>query len=103
MVIDTHAHIIHQKFVEEIRAGKYSPALSIEAGEKWEVLLTRTRVLGKERVHHNPLPRQIYDIEIRLKDMDASGVDRQILSVVPTCTYYGLDAGVVPRDRCFLQ
>jgi len=94
MIIDTHAHIAHQGFIEDVRKGKYGPTLSIEKGKKWELLVTRSRILGQERVHRNPLPSRVYDVEARLKDMDATGVDRQILSVVPPCMYYNLDAGL---------
>ncbi len=94
MVIDTHAHIAHQDFIEDVRAGKYGPALSIEPGKKWELLVTRSHILGRERIHRNPLPRRVYDVETRLKDMNAAGVARQILSVVPPCMYYTLDAGL---------
>jgi len=94
MIIDTHAHIAPPDFIKDVRAGKYGPALSIEPGEKWELLVTRSAILGRERVHRNPLPRRVYDVESRLKDMDAAGVDRQILSVVPPCMYYTLDAGL---------
>ena len=56
--------------------------------------MTRTRVSGRERLHRNPLPSRVYDLELRFKDMEDTGVDRQILSVVPPCMYYGLDAGL---------
>ena len=94
MVIDPHAHILPRNFIEDVRAGKFGPALSIEPGGKWELLITRGRVLGKDRVHRNPLPVRTYDVDLRLKDMDATGVDRQILSVVPPCMYYSFDAGL---------
>ena len=94
MVIDPHAHILPVQFIADVRAGKFGPDLFIEQGTKWELLMTRNRVFGRERVHRNPLPSRVYDIELRLKDMDATGVDRQILSVVPPCMYYGLDAGL---------
>lgn len=94
MAIDPHAHIIDEGFINSVRAGKFGPALSIEPGKNWELLITRNRVLGKERLHRNPLPRQAFDIGMRLKDMDAAGVERQILSVVPPTMYYGLDIGL---------
>jgi aminocarboxymuconate-semialdehyde decarboxylase len=94
MVIDIHAHIAHEDFIKDVRAGKYGPSLSIEPGNKWELLVTRNCLLGQERVHRNPLPRRVYDLDMRLKDMDATGVDRQVLSVVPPCMYYTLDAGL---------
>jgi hypothetical protein len=42
LVIDTHAHIVPEAFVEDVRAGKFGPVLSIERGPKWEVLVTRS-------------------------------------------------------------
>ncbi|MEW6332673.1 MAG: amidohydrolase family protein [Thermodesulfobacteriota bacterium] len=94
MVIDPHAHVLPEAFIRAVRAGEFGPDLFIEQSSKWELLMTRNQVLGRERVHRNPLPSRVYDIELRLKDMDDTGVDRQILSVVPPCMYYGLDAGL---------
>ena len=94
LVIDTHAHIVPEEFVEDVRAGKFGTALSIERGPKWEMFVTRSAVLSEERVHRNPLPRETYDVGLRLRHMDATGVERQILSVVPPCFYYNLDAGL---------
>ena len=94
MVIDPHALILPHTFIADVRAGKFGPSLSIEPGSKWELLITRSRILGKDRLHRNPLPVRTYDVALRLLDMDATGVDRQILSVVPPCMYYSLDAGL---------
>jgi len=91
MIIDAHAHIVSAAFIEDVRAGKFSPSLCIEPGKSWELLVTKYHVQGQERIHRNPLPRETYDIDLRLEHMDAMGVDRQILSVVPPCTYYSLD------------
>jgi hypothetical protein len=88
MVIDPHAHILPRNFIEDVRTGKFGPALSIEPGSKWELLITRGRILGKDRVHRNPLPVRTYDVDLRLKDMDATGVDRQILSVISSATLW---------------
>ncbi len=91
MVTDPHAHIIPEGFVEDVRSGKFGPALSVEQGPKYEILVTKSTVLSEERVHKNPLPRETYDVELRLQQMTAMGVERQILSVVPPCFYYTLD------------
>jgi aminocarboxymuconate-semialdehyde decarboxylase len=91
MVIDPHAHIVSEPFINKVRAGKFGPSLSIEQGKPWELLITRYKERGQERIHRNPLPRETYDVDLRLEHMDAMGVDRQILSVVPPCTYYGVD------------
>ncbi len=103
MVIDPHAHVLPTTFIEDVRAGKFGPTLSIEQGKKWELLVTRTRISGRERLHRNPLPSQVYDIEQRLKDMAATGVDRQVLSVVPPCMYYGVDAGLAKEIAASLN
>ena len=92
LVIDPHAHIIPQSFIDEVRARKFGSSISIEQGEKWELLVSRTTVLGVERAHRDPLPRETWDVEMRLQDMKNMGVDKQILSVVPPISNYGLDA-----------
>jgi len=68
-------HILPTTFIEDVRAGKFGPDLFIEQGKKWELLMTRNRVFGRERVHRNSPSSRVYDIELRLKDMDATGVD----------------------------
>ena len=81
MIIDPHAHISPVSWIEEVRAGRFGPGISIEPGDKWEMLVTKSTVLGKERIHHNPLPRETYDVELRLSHMEQMGVEKQILSV----------------------
>lgn len=94
MVIDPHAHIAPLSFIEDVRRGRFGRSISIEQGKKWELLVSRTTILGQERVVPNPLPRESFDMALRLKDMKRTGVDMQILSVVPPMTYYALDAGL---------
>lgn len=65
MVIDSHAHIVPEGFVKEVRFGKFGPAFSIQKGLKWELLLTRSTLFGQERVDRVPLPRETFDIELR--------------------------------------
>ncbi|MEE9257768.1 MAG: amidohydrolase family protein, partial [bacterium] len=94
MIIDPHAHIAPQEFIDDVRAGKFAPSLTIEPGEKWDLLVTKSAVLGQERVHKNPLPKETYDLDLRLQHMKDMGVDRQILSVIPPGFYYAIDAGL---------
>ena len=94
IVIDPHAHIAPLSFIEDVRRGRFGRSISIEQGKKWELLVSRTTILGQERVVPNPLPRESFDMALRLKDMKRTGVDMQILSVVPPMTYYALDAGL---------
>lgn len=94
MVIDPHAHIAPENFIEDVRKKRFGPAVTIEKGEPWELLVVKSNILGQERVHKNPLPRETYDVALRLKDMKKQGVDIQILSVAPPMTHYALDAGL---------
>lgn len=95
MIIDPHAHIAPESFIEDARRGRFGGTVTIEAGDPWEQLVTRSVVLGEERVHKNPLPKETYDVEMRLSDMaNNQNVDMQILSVVPPMTHYALDAGL---------
>ncbi len=94
MIIDPHAHISPESFIEDVRKKRFGKAVTIEKGKPWELLVTRTKILGKERVHKNPLPKETYDVGLRLKGMKKQNVDMQILSVVPPMTYYALDKGL---------
>lgn len=94
MIIDPHTHIAPESFIENVRRKRFGEAVTIETGKPWELLVVKSTILGQERVHKNPLPRETYDLDLRLKDMKKQGVDLQILSVVPTMTHYNLDAGL---------
>lgn len=94
MIIDPHAHIAPESFIEDVRNRRFGSAVTIEKGEPWEHLVVRSTVLGQKRVHRNPLPKDAYDVKLRLKGMKKQGVDLQILSVVPPMTHYALDAGL---------
>ena len=94
MIIDPHAHISPANFIDDVRKKRFGKAVTIKKGKPWEFLVTRTTILGKERVHVNPLPKETYDVGLRLKGMKKQNVDMQILSVVPPMTYYALDKGL---------
>jgi aminocarboxymuconate-semialdehyde decarboxylase len=93
-IIDAHAHMAPEDFIKEVRAGKFKPGLFIEKGPKWELLATKSKILNKERISHTPLPKETYDLELRLQQMKQMGVDKQILSIVPPMMYYTLDVGL---------
>ncbi|MBT3352631.1 MAG: amidohydrolase family protein [Nitrospinaceae bacterium] len=94
MIIDPHAHISPESFIDDVRKKRFGKSVTIRKGKPWEFLVTRTKILGKERVHVNPLPKETYDVSLRLKGMKKQNVDMQILSVVPPMTYYALDKGL---------
>jgi len=91
VIIDPHAHVAPEGFIADVRKKRFGKAVSIEKGKPWELLVTRSKVLGVDRVHKNPLPVGTYDIVQRLKGMKKQNVDMQILSVVPPMTHYALD------------
>ena len=86
MIIDPHAHIAPESFIEDVRKKRFGKAVTIEKGRPWELLVVRSKILGQERVHKNPLPKEAYDVDLRLKGMKKQGVDMQVLSVVPPMT-----------------
>jgi aminocarboxymuconate-semialdehyde decarboxylase len=93
MIIDPHAHIAPESFIEDARKKRFGNAVAIEKGKPGELLVIRSKVLGRERILKGPLPKSIYDIDLRLKGMKKQGVDIQILSVLPRMmTGYSLDA-----------
>ncbi|MFC1491233.1 amidohydrolase family protein [Nitrospinota bacterium] len=94
MIIDSHAHIVPEAFVESVRAGRFGAALSIEQGPQWELLVIKSSAEGDAREFKNALPKETFDVGMRLKHMAAMGVDRQILSIVPPAMGYGLDAAL---------
>lgn len=93
MVIDPHAHIVSEEFIKDVKAGRFGPALSIEQGKKWEILVTKSTGTGQGHGSRGPLPKELHVLDMRLKDMDSMGVDRQILSVFPGCLCYRMETG----------
>lgn len=83
-VIDAHAHLISVTAVE---------ALRIELPEHAPVFVDRPQGRFLEyptgRVS-GPLPQGMFDVAVRLADMDAVGVDVQVLSPNPPQFGYGL-------------
>ena len=85
MHIDMHAHFIPRNCLDAVdSAGRhYGP--TIVADEKGQ---ERVTVRGQDRI---PMTRQYWDPEARIKDMDATGVDVQVLSPMPSLLYYNLE------------
>src|SRR5262249_44978851 len=86
--IDTHAHILSEETMRLIgqEAPKVAPKLTPIDGE-FAVL----EVAGQP---YRPFPRGGWDMERRLKDMDFSEVDMQVLSNTPQTFLYNQDASL---------
>jgi len=86
--IDTHAHILNDETMRLIakEAPKLAPVLKDPKAE------VTTLTVGNTPYH--PFIRGGWDIERRLKDMDDTLVDVQVLSATPQTYYYDQEASV---------
>jgi aminocarboxymuconate-semialdehyde decarboxylase len=85
-VIDAHAHMISTEAIETLRheMPDYAPAFETRASGQY-LVYPNGRVSG-------PLPAGMFDLDVRLADMDGTGVDVQLLSPNPPQFAYALDA-----------
>jgi aminocarboxymuconate-semialdehyde decarboxylase len=86
--IDTHTHILTQE----------TAALLRKAAPKIPVTITpddaESAALDVGGVLYRPFPTGGFDIARRLRDMDAAGVDVQVLSATPQTYLYNQDAAL---------
>jgi aminocarboxymuconate-semialdehyde decarboxylase len=84
--IDTHTHILTDETMRLLakEAPKLAPRLTAYDDENGE--------LDVAGVPYRPFPRGGWDIERRLQDMDAAGVDEHLLSATPQTYYSDQDA-----------
>jgi aminocarboxymuconate-semialdehyde decarboxylase len=87
--IDVHAHIIPESVFGLLK--KESPRVAPEFSEQSDGSLIMT-IDGK--VVQNPMPREIFDVDMRLRDMDANNVDMQVLSNNTALFFYHEDAAL---------
>ncbi len=86
MIIDVHTHFLSRDCWDAIdKNGRhYSPTI-VTSPEGEELMVVKG-------INRGPIARQMWDPEKRIKDMDAAGVDIQLLSASPPLIYYDLDA-----------
>ncbi len=85
MHIDIHAHFVPRDCFDVVDSAgrRYGPNISTnEKGQDTQF------VDGKKT---GGVSRKFWDLETRIKDMDAQGVDIQLLSVLPRLSYYDLE------------
>jgi aminocarboxymuconate-semialdehyde decarboxylase len=86
--IDTHAHILSEETMRLI--GKEAPKVA----PKLTPIDDEFAVLEVAGTPYRPFPRGGWDMERRLKDMDFSEVDIQVLSNTPQTFLYNQDASL---------
>lgn len=82
--IDCHTHVLTEEAIRLLakQSPKVAPKLT-NIGARGGTL----EIEGK--VVQHPLPREIWDLSLRLRDMDANGVDVQVLSPNVFTFFYG--------------
>jgi aminocarboxymuconate-semialdehyde decarboxylase len=80
MVIDVHAHLYPRAFMEALAAGGPPHGVSLTGDAP--------PVLCFEGIRFWSYTRAFHDVDARLAQMDAAGVDRQYLSLGPPMVYW---------------
>lgn len=84
-VIDTHAHILTEDMMRAMRAE------APEIGPSLSEIDAEGAVLRVGEIVQRPFPRGGWDLERRFADLDANGIDLQVVSVCPQTFLYDLE------------
>jgi aminocarboxymuconate-semialdehyde decarboxylase len=84
-VIDVHAHILTEEMMARMR--KEAPGIGLEIGE----IDGHGATLRIGAIVQKPFPRGGWDLDKRLADMSAAGLDIQVLSPLPQTFLYDLE------------
>ena len=85
-VIDVHAHILAEDTMALMR--KEAPSI----GPRLERIDDDFAVLDVAGGSYRPFPRGAWDLQKRFQDMDAAGIDMQVVSNTPQTFLYNQDA-----------
>jgi aminocarboxymuconate-semialdehyde decarboxylase len=86
--IDTHAHVLTEETMALLRQA------ASKVGPKLTPIDAESALLDVAGVVYKPFPRGGWDVERRLQDMDAAGVDMQVLSVTPQTFLFNQEAAL---------
>jgi len=86
--IDTHTHVLTEETAALLR--KEAPKVPVTITP----IDAASATLDVGGVAYRPFPRGGFDIEHRLRDMDAADVDMQVLSVTPQTYLYNQEASL---------
>ena len=92
--VDPHTHIYPYGFIEDVRKARFGRTITIAPakGKGFEWIITRGKILGKEVEAKYILTPLEYRPDLRFKDMERMGVERQILSISPPMMLYSMEA-----------
>jgi aminocarboxymuconate-semialdehyde decarboxylase len=86
--IDIHAHILPEETMRRLQKAAPSLALQLKSIDE------RSGILEIAGVTQKPFPREAWDLDLRLQDMDKSQVDIQLLSNTPQTFLYDQEAAL---------
>jgi len=92
LTVDVHNHFIPMDVVDGARKGSAFDGLTVEMVEGQEWLVHR-------QGYRYPLHRGFYDVDERLRSMDAQGIDQAVVSISPTLFMYWTEASAA-ADFC---
>jgi aminocarboxymuconate-semialdehyde decarboxylase len=84
--VDSHTHILTEEAMRLLAKESPKVAPIRKTSEAGSVTLEID-----DKVVQQPLPREIWDVDLRLRDMDATGVDVQVLSPTVFTFFYGVE------------
>jgi aminocarboxymuconate-semialdehyde decarboxylase len=87
-IIDVHTHILAEDTIRLLQ--KEAPSI----GLKLQAVDPESAILEVAGVAYKPFPRGGFDNARRLQDMDAAGIDVQVLSGTPQTYLYNQDAAL---------
>jgi aminocarboxymuconate-semialdehyde decarboxylase len=87
--VDSHTHILTEEAMRRLASESSSVAPVLKNLNARDATL---EIAGK--VVQQPLPREIWDVGLRLRDMDTNQVDVQVLSPTVFTFFYGHDAAL---------
>ncbi|MCC7346906.1 MAG: amidohydrolase family protein [Variibacter sp.] len=87
--IDVHAHIIPEPVFGLLakESARVAPKFATQPDGSMIMSIN-------DKVVQNPMPREIFDVDMRLRDMDAHNVDMQVLSNNTALFFYHEDAAL---------
>jgi aminocarboxymuconate-semialdehyde decarboxylase len=96
-VIDIHTHVFTEGMIESLR--KEAPSINL----KVTPINRDEAVLEIANLVHKPFPSKAWDLEQRFHDMQAQGVDIQLVSNIPQTFLYDQDADLAAVTSALLN